>query len=265
MSFRKTILAAAICGAMLPGVGTAAITVDGITFSPGAIFSTATLWEGNCTTGAAIASVGDQLCIFGRVNNITDAVTSQVLWQASAGRELTFVGSGFTALTAPPGSVNFSGGSITMYSDSTPDSVVNGPAGTTGFTDGSVFLTFAPQTLYGSGLVTLNSLVFPSFPVTGVGLLDVTGGSAAANFDTNYYNATTLPATHGALYGGVLTAGDVADVFFTSQGSLSNSAGWAFDGSGNLYARAQAVPEPGTLALLGLGLAGFGCLMRRKS
>lgn len=76
---------------------------------------------------------------------------------------------------------------------------------------------------------------------TGRGLLNVTGGLAAANFDTDQ-----MPGGADFNFQNSFTADDF--IF----------------GSGNYKGSSVAVPEPGTLGLLSLGLVGFAAARRRS-
>lgn len=146
------------------------------------------------------------------------------------GCELTFV---FETTVAGD---NFTGGYIDIYVDNTPDFFNPNSAVIAEATDGVLWLS-----------LNIDSINFIPDPVLGFGaghvdaLLSVVGGLAMDNFDTN-------EATGGA------------DFEYSSDAIFD---GLFADGTADLVG--NSIPEPTSLALLGLGLLGFGARARRKA
>lgn len=290
MSLRKTFLYVAVAAA-LGGTGAAiagpTITIDGIVIPVGATFQTVNLFEGEDIAGpgnnnGVIDQVGEKLLGIGRVSLILD-ISNNIIWQnGQNGRELTFYLYDFVAEDisvgvlpgAPPlatAQIGFTGGVVEIYSQAvgTFDPSGTQAAGVTSATAGNLFLTLAGSAVGGFGSVsgaplTLTSLatnatngdpLLDSLNLSGQAFFDVTGGPAASNFDTNAF---------GCIAANGLPCPNSADVKLTSSGQLAvpTLSAWGFRGTGE--AASLVIPEPGTLALLGVGLAGFGYRVRRK-
>jgi hypothetical protein len=268
---RDTALATAAAGALMIGMGVGAanaLSIDGIEFESGAIFKTSSIYEN------VVAGQGSILTGIGRVNTIENGLATIYWSNGNNGRELTFEFGGYlvekvTLINAgTQAEIQFSGGFVNLYSDSTPDFSVTDGGGQAGdianATNGNAWLNLVGATtgtacdaacLSGAGtIITLESTIdiiggdlASVFSGTGAGFLDVDllgAGLANVNFDTD-----NQPSGQDLL---------LASDFAGSQ------PGNNFPLTGTADLRGVAIPEPAGLALFGLALIGMATIRRKR-
>jgi hypothetical protein len=259
--WKKTIRAALACALALGAWGGAAlatpVTVDGITWDP-ANGSDLTIQALNFRE-ATVSGVGDVLTGYGQIGSINGdtsfcsgcSLTFQFSYQVSAIEGV-----------APNPRVIFDNGTINFFVDMGGTFNVDDPT-TVGI--GSNWLTLSGHTAPFTGFTAVGQLYSsingpisePGGLSAGFGLLDVTGGAAAFWMDTN----TRADGSDFDLSSSFSTQpyAECASV----SGDPTSICHYPIVGTGTLTGL-TAVPEPGTIGMLGLGLGFLGLALRRR-
>jgi hypothetical protein len=230
-----------------------AINVGGVVWDPNSLFdftSNSQLIEDQLD----LAAGQNQLKGFGIVTGINNTFEATF---CPSGCELTYTFEGFTVAAAPlivggKTLLAFVGGVINFFVDSTTAYDGNSEATAS---DGTLWLSLAGHAvadpnfpgIFPTLVGELTSFGAGADSGSGDGLLDVTGGLAFSNFDTD-------------------TQTDGSDFVFSSsfQPIPGGAQGDGYELFGTADLRGTSVPVPGSIALLGLGLLGMGASLRRN-
>ena len=189
----------------------------------------------------------------GRVSTITQG--SYVVWTSGQdGQYLNFVFGGFAPVVAPVSPVfNYvaTGGFVDFYSTASAtafDALASFATASASITSGDLFLsTLAVGNTIGIAVPTAYSAN---------GFLNVVGGLFGPQLDTNS-RATFNVGEFADLSFGLTGAARQANQLVNSQ--------YTYISSVNALGASVAVPEPGMLMMLGLGLLSMGFVTRKQS
>lgn len=269
----KKLIASVIAGLGLIASGSAsAITVGGVNFGNIGLLShleTTTLAE------TIVNADGQELYGYGVINTVNG------LSNYAGGDKLYFVFDQYISNDVSATNADFSGGSVRVYLR--PEYNLLDFSSEFNFNEidmnsGTQWVTLAGHTFFppnATGPDTLRSsgdIVGAAISFTGSGLLDVVGGlgDVVAFLDTNTRpdgaggNADILINTSGS--NDILNPNDNTSACAQGGTPGVRATNWCVAGSADLRGatNVNVVPEPGMLALVGLGLLGMGISLRKR-
>ncbi|MEW6990633.1 PEP-CTERM sorting domain-containing protein [Colwelliaceae bacterium 6441] len=252
MNFKKGLVIGLAALGLSMSAQASDINVGGVVWDPESMF--------DFTSNHSL--IEDQLDFANGITTLTGFGTTSMINQQTdfcPGCELTFQFGGFEFLGQnpnDPAQIAFTGGWINFYVDNSADytSTSYDSAGSEGGAN-ALFLRLEAHEVFNAAFganvsIVSNTTSFGAGTDAGSGnsLMNVVAGLAFGNFDTNEQT-------------------DGADFVFSSSfqpiPSGGNGEGYELFGTADL--RGSSIPEPTSIALLGLGLLGFAASRKRSA